>query len=139
MLVAAPFHNLGIWTDATFDYPEPSARLAARYLTRVGRDDLEAVVRALITVHHKLGRYLSVDADSVERYRRADWIDVSLGPVRFGLPKAFIRSVQRAFPEAGFHRRQAWLAAHQFIRTPWRPLDQLVSASLLIAAATPAP
>ena len=28
--IAAAFHDLGIWTDRTFDYLEPSVRLATR-------------------------------------------------------------------------------------------------------------
>ena len=32
LAVAAAFHDLGIWVEHTFDYLEPSARLAQRFL-----------------------------------------------------------------------------------------------------------
>ncbi len=34
--LAAAFHDLGIWTDATFDYLPPSNRLAKAYLAETG-------------------------------------------------------------------------------------------------------
>ena len=37
--VATAFHDLGIWTDGTFDYLRPSVRLARAYLTESGRPE----------------------------------------------------------------------------------------------------
>ena len=37
--IAAAFHDLGIWTDQTFDYLGPSERLAMVQLAQSGRDD----------------------------------------------------------------------------------------------------
>jgi hypothetical protein len=34
--IAAAFHDLGIWTDGTFDYLQPSVKLASDYLTHSG-------------------------------------------------------------------------------------------------------
>jgi hypothetical protein len=40
-------------------------------------------------------------ANPVETYRKADWIDVSLGLMNFELPRGFVRSVKPPFrPEA---------------------------------------
>jgi len=36
---AAVFHDLGIWTDRTFDYLQPSVRLACDHLTRFGKQE----------------------------------------------------------------------------------------------------
>ena len=123
--IAAAFHDLGIWTARTFDYLEPSAALAAEYLERHGLTALGPEVRALIVEHHKLTRYTGPHAASVEAWRRADLIDVSLGTIRHGLPRAFVRDVLRAHPNAGFHRLLAKLTAKQFLRTPWRPLPMI--------------
>jgi hypothetical protein len=123
--IAAAFHDLGIRTAQTFDYLEPSAALAAAYLERHGLAALEPEVRALIVEHHKLTRYTGPHAASVETWRRADLIDVSLGTLRHGLPRAFVRTVLRTHPNAGFHRLLAKLSAKQFLRTPWRPLPMI--------------
>lgn len=79
-------------------------------------------VAALIREHHKMGVYRGPFATTVETFRRADYVDVSLGILRFGLPWSFVREVQAAHPDAGFHWRLATLTAAQFLRSPLRPL-----------------
>ena len=37
--IAAAFHDLGIWTDRTFDYLVPSGRLAQAHLDQAGRGE----------------------------------------------------------------------------------------------------
>jgi hypothetical protein len=123
--LAAPFHDLGIWTDGSFDYLGPSVRLARASLTALGLEPHAGEVEALITEHHKLTRYRGPHAETVETYRRADFIDVSLGLLRFGLPRAHLSAVRRAWPDAGFHWRLATLTARQFLRTPLRPLPMV--------------
>jgi hypothetical protein len=125
VLLAAPFHDLGIWTSGSFDYLAPSVHLAHAHLAAQRLDRHGPEVAALIHEHHKLRRYRGPFADSVECYRRADLVDVSLGLVRFGLPLAHLRAVRAAFPDAGFHWRLATLTARQFLRAPLRPLPML--------------
>lgn len=125
VLLAAAFHDLGMWTDATFDYLDPSVRIATRHLASIGESRLLPEVAALIVEHHKLGRYLGPFVDRVEPFRRADWIDVSLGLLRFDLPSGYVRAVQQALPDAGFHVELALRTLDQFGRTPWRPLPML--------------
>jgi len=122
VLLAVPFHDLGIWTDRTFDYLGPSVRLARAHLAARGLEAHAAEVEALITEHHKVRPYRGPFAASVELYRQADWVDVSLGMVRFGLSGAHLRAVRAAFPDAGFHWRLATLSARQLLRAPLKPL-----------------
>lgn len=123
--LAAPFHDLGIWTDRSLDYLEPSVRLAHTHLASAGLLQHADAVRTLIVEHHKLSRYRGPFEREVECYRRADLVDVSLGLVRFGLPGAHLRALRQAFPDAGFHRRLAQLSVRQLLRTPLRPLPML--------------
>jgi hypothetical protein len=125
VLLAAPHHDLGIWTDRSFDYLAPSVRLALADLAARGLSDLGAEVRLLISEHHKLLGYRGPYERTVELYRRADWVDVSLGLLRFGLSMNHLRAVRAAFPDAGFHARLAVLTARQCLRTPWRPLPMM--------------
>lgn len=125
VLIAAAFHDIGIWTDQTFDYLQPSVRRAKAYLAERGLTHLEAEVEAVIVEHHKIRRYRAAHAASVEAYRQADLVDVSLGLIRFGIPASFIRSVQAAFPNAGFHQHLLALTARQLCRTPLRPLPMM--------------
>jgi hypothetical protein len=123
--LAAPFHDLGIWTDGTFDYLGPSVRLARASLLAQGLEQHAGEVQALISEHHKLTPYRGPHAATVETYRRADTVDVSLGLQRFGLSRAHLRAVRQAWPDAGFHWRLAALTGRQFLHTPLRPLPMV--------------
>ncbi|MGK2878383.1 MAG: phosphohydrolase [Solirubrobacterales bacterium] len=119
--VSGAFHDLGIWTDETFDYLVPSIDLAAAYLE--GRDckELIPVVTEMIDMHHKQ-RPAGPPDSAVEIFRRADAIDVSLGLRRFGLPISTVRATKRAYPGRGFHRTLIRLTAKRTIEHPTSPL-----------------
>ena len=125
VVVAGAFHDLGIWTAGTFDYLGPSVLQAAAYLESEGRGASLPEVQAIIEQHHKLTRYRGPFGHTVETFRRADLIDVSLGLVRFGLPSSHVRAVRKAFPNVGFHRRLLALTGRQFVRDPLHPLPMI--------------
>lgn len=125
VLIAAAFHDLGIWTAKTFDYLQPSIRLATAYLGGHGLMHMQEEVEAIIQEHHKICPYRSHHAANVEAFRKADLVDVSLGLVRSGVSPSFVRSVKVAFPDEGFHWRLVTLTAGQLCRTPWRPLPMV--------------
>ena len=79
--IAAAFHDLGIWTDSTFDYHAPSIRLARDYLVSTVRSHWAAEITEMIEEHHKVTAYRGA-LPLVEPFRRADWIDVTLGLLR---------------------------------------------------------
>ena len=89
LLFAAAFHDLGIWTDGTFDYLEPSKRLARNYLAAKGLAHFGPEVEAIIHHHHKLSSYRGAFSTTVEPFRQADLIDVSLGVIRYGISPAW--------------------------------------------------
>ncbi|MHC8387116.1 HD domain-containing protein [Pseudomonas sp. MDT2-39-1] len=120
--IAAAFHDLGIWTDGTIDYLEPSVRLATDYLANRQLSHLNGEVTALILEHHKVRPYAADHALSVEPFRRADVIDVSLGLLTFGLPRVYIKTVKSALPNHGFHWMLLRQTARQFLRSPLKPL-----------------
>ena len=130
LAVAGFFHDAGIWLAGTFDYQGPSARLAEHYLEEQGLAHWQEEIEAMIVNHHKISGYSSSSGPSdndrlVEAFRRADWIDVSLGMLRFGIPSARVRLIKRAFPNAGFHRLLFKLGGQQFLSQPLRPLPML--------------
>lgn len=128
LAVAAAFHDLGIWVDRTFDYLEPSARLAQRFLDVQPLQGVDTwLVRELITQHHKLRTYREGQpwASLVEQWRKADHVDVSLGLLTFGIPRARVRQVQRRFPDSGFHVRLLRLTLRQIARNPLNPLPMI--------------
>jgi hypothetical protein len=125
LAVSAAFHDIGIWSDQTFDYLEPSATRAEQYLAEHTLAVDHATVKRMIVLHHKVSRCSVVDGQLVEAFRRADLVDLSWGLLRFGLERGFVRDAQRTFRNAGFHRcllREgfAWMVRH-----PLRPLPMM--------------
>ena len=122
---AAAFHDLGIWTDRTFDYLQPSVRLATDHLARVGRPEWVQDVSEMILEHHKVSA-LGDDAPLLaEPFRRADWIDVSRGLLTFGVPRSYVDDIYSRWPSAGFHWRLVQLSCRRLITHPWSPLPML--------------
>ena len=122
MIVAACFHDLGIWSDRTVDYLPPSIARVRAYLHAQALDSWLADIEPMIAFHHQLTAHRDNAHPLVEVFRRADLIDVSLGVVRFGLPRPYVARVRALFPNAGFHRRLVRLAVTGFLTHPLRPL-----------------
>ena len=86
--IAIAFHDLGIWSHQTFDYLAPSEQLAREYLLNDGNTAWTDEIVAMINNHHKIRAYHGNPL--VEAMRKADWLDVSLGLVHFGLDKSLM-------------------------------------------------
>lgn len=123
--IAAAFHDLGIWTARTFDYLAPSIDLACAHLGCAGHEDWRAGIAGMIREHHKIRAVRGDDSGLIEPFRRADWIDVSLGLLNFGLPRARLRAIFARWPNAGFHQRLLQLTLREARRHPLRPLPVL--------------
>ncbi len=123
--LAAAFHDLGIWTAHTFDYLAPSIDLARAHLGCAGHEDWQAGISGMIREHHKVRGYHGEGAELIEPFRRADWIDVSLGVLTLGLPRERLREVFARWPNAGFHKRLVQLTLRQARAHPLRPLPVL--------------
>jgi len=123
--LAAAFHDLGIWTAHTFDYLAPSIKLACGHLESAGHGDWRDTVAGMIREHHKVRRFHGADAEFIEPFRRADWIDVSLGVLSFGLPRQKLRDIMTRWPNAGFHKRLAQLTFTRLRKRPLSPIPVL--------------
>jgi hypothetical protein len=123
--ITAAFHDLGIWVDRTFDYLEPSVRLARQHLLASGRTAWLPAVTAAIREHHRITPYRGDHAWLVEPFRRADWMDVSVGLVASGLSRELFRAALARWPRAGFHRLLARLTWRHARSHPSNPLPML--------------
>ena len=123
--VAAVFHDLGIWTNGTFDYIAPSIALAHDYLVARAREGWTAEIEQMIGDHHKITAS-AADPDSlIEAFRRADWIDVTRGLRGFGIPRPFVARLFATWPDAGFHWRLVTLTLDRFRSHPLTPLPMV--------------
>ncbi|MEN2401638.1 HD domain-containing protein [Flavobacterium sp. MC2016-06] len=102
LAIASAFHDIGIWTNSTFDYLKPSIKLARDYCIENNLNiDFQDDIDSIIENHHKMSavknRYLS------ENFREADLIDLSLGIVKKGRNKIMVNQIRKKFPNKGFH------------------------------------
>ena len=125
IIIAGCFHDLGIWAGNTFDYLPPSAALAKEYLNQNNLEQWIPEIELMINMHHKLRKHQDKRYPLVEVFRQGDLVDFSLGIVKCGLPRAYVKSVQRRFPNAGFHKRLVQLELGWFPRHPFNPLPVL--------------
>ena len=125
IVIAACFHDLGIWTNDTFDYLQPSIVLAKEYLKQRNLEQWSVEIELMIDLHHKFRKAEDDAHPLVELFRKADWVDVSLGIVKFNLSKDDIRDVKDIFPNAGFHTRLIQLTIREFYRNPLKPLPMM--------------
>jgi len=120
--IASAFHDLGIWTNKTFDYLEPSIALAKEYLIANDRLEWTEEVSIMIDMHHKRSKYNGSYSNTVESFRRADWADVTIGRRSFSLSKDEIQEVVKEYPLLGFHKFLVIMTIKNFFKSPLRPL-----------------
>ncbi len=120
--IAAVFHDIGIWTNHTFDYLAPSVEQAKTFLRETNRKNLIEEIKAMIDNHHKISAYRGEHAETVEAFRQADWIDVSLGILTFGADEQSIKANKRKFPTLGFHIFLIKATTKNFFKHPFNPL-----------------
>ena len=121
VMIAAAFHDVGIWIDNTLDYIPPSVTPAMQYLLDNGLADWSQEIRLMIEEHHKLTTYSDAAYPLVEQFRKADLVDFSLGLVTFGLPRSYIAEVKSQIPNSGFHKCLVRRASQWVLKHPLNP------------------
>ena len=123
--IAAAFHDIALWTHNRVDYLEPSYQDSHRYLSEQQLQHWQEEIQIIIDMHHLLTPYHGPHAQLVEIFRRADLVDFSLGTIKHGISADFIKAVQRALPNAGFHKALLRFSLKQLGTAPWDPLPML--------------
>ena len=120
--IAAVFHDIGIWTDHTIDYLEPSIEQLKTYLLQSGKYEWTEELSLMIYWHHKTKTYKGKFETTVESFRKADWIDVSLGTITYGIDRKKIKANRKLLPNEGFHWFLIKKIFKNFFRHPLKPL-----------------
>lgn len=124
--IAAAFHDIGIWTHS-FDYLVPSIALANKYLVENNNESWCNEIALMIDNHHKMSVYKNEFNETVETFRKADWIDVlpyfSKLSKKAGIKKTVYKEIQKAHVIKGFHwflvkQSLKWLVKHPFDPLP---------------------
>jgi len=126
LAVGSAFHDLGIWSDRTFDYLPPSIQCGEAFRqARMPSLSAELLAR-MIGQHHRLRRIVDgPEPEVVEAFRRADLVDLSRGVLRGRLPRERVRELTARFPYAGFHGFLARTGLGWAVRHPFRPLPMV--------------
>lgn len=118
--IAAVFHDIGIWTDHTIDYLKPSIIKAKEHLNEINRLDWMYEISLMIDMHHKVRKYRGKYETTVEIFRKADWMDVSLGWLSFGGDKQVIKANQQKYRNLGFHIFLIKTTTKNFLQHPFK-------------------
>ncbi len=103
IMIAAAFHDLGLFTEKTVDYLPPSIVLAQNYLMDKKLTDWTEEIELMIDMHHKITAYSDSRYPLVEVFRKGDLVDFSLGMIKFTVSREYVNRVKDNFPNAGFH------------------------------------
>jgi hypothetical protein len=118
--IAAAFHDIGIWTNHTLDYLDPSAKLAKEYCVKNNLTLLESTeIEVMINNHHKLSKVKI--SELAEIFRQADLIDLSLGLVSKGRSRNNIKRTRAMLPNRGFHIFLLKLFLKNLLSNPTNP------------------
>lgn len=102
METVAAYHDIGIWTKDDLAYLEPSVDLVLKDNAAMGWGFDPELLKAMIHWHHKITPYRGANADLVNAFRKADWIEASEGKIRKGVSKGRLKEVHDAIPDHGF-------------------------------------
>jgi hypothetical protein len=106
--VALAYHDVGLWTDKALNYLEPSvAQLEKALHDKYSATEL-AIMKDIVLQQLKVTDFTSdrgKAADAlVNAVRKANWADLTMGIVRFGMPAALVEAAYDTIAEAGFHK-----------------------------------
>ena len=79
-------------------------------------------INLMIYWHHKWSGYEGKYAVTTGNFRKADWIDVSLGLLTFGVNKIEIEKIRKAYPNLGFHNFLLKKISKNILEHPFNPL-----------------
>ncbi len=125
LLIAACYHDIGIWVAKTIDYISPSIPPAMEYLEKNDLQHWQREITLMIEEHHKLRTYTNTDYPMVEIFRKGDLIDFSLGIFKFGLSKKTIKKVKTTFPNSGFHKQLMKKISLWVLKNPLNPAPMM--------------
>lgn len=127
LTIAAAFHDIGIWRGAetTADYIDPSVREMELYLVENKLEHWTNEIKTIIEEHHKITPYNNLNYPLVEVFRRADLVDFSLGAIKLGVDKEYIKKVKETFPNENFHKTLWRLTKQQIKREPFNPAPMM--------------
>jgi hypothetical protein len=125
---ASFFHDIGIWTAKTIDYLDPSIAEMKQYAGNTGKSSWIDEIALMIDMHHKIRKYKGSYEQTVETFRRADWIDVTVAVKAFSVKRKLIRANRKKYPNKGFHLFLVRKIFGSFFRHPFRnPLPMFKS------------
>src|SRR5258705_13949454 len=85
--IALAFHDITVWPAKSLDYLGTSAEVARKHLEKIGRTEWSEKITLMIEMHHKITPYHGAHENLVEAMRKADWVDVSMNTMVFGIPR----------------------------------------------------
>jgi hypothetical protein len=138
LAIAAAFHDLDAFSS--LDYLGSSIRAQDAWLAATGRSAWSDELAVVVASHHRLTPCRGAHATLAEAFRRADLADLSQGVIVWGMSRAHVRAVRRAFDVGTFFTRVVPRAiARNTLHHPLDPLPILRARRALAQAGHDAP
>lgn len=119
--ISAAFHDIGIWTDNTFDYLQASVNHAYKYCANNSvSEEISKEIEIIINNHHKITRCRS--SYLAEIFRQADLTDLTFGLFHRNSNMKFVQKSRKYFHNEGFHLNLLKLFIINLTKEPWDPL-----------------
>jgi len=125
LIIAAAFHDIGIWSAHTIDYLPPSVLVAKEYLEKNNLSEWVEEISLIIDLHHKFTQVKNERYPLIEIFRRADLVDFSLGTIKWGISTSYIKELKLEIQNAGFHKRLMQLSWQQMKQHPFNPAPMM--------------
>ena len=124
---ALVYHDIGLWTDHTLAYLEPSSHRAVEGTKNSFLPEEVQLIQDIVYYHHKITPFEGPRAEVVNAVRRADWIDATQGVVHQGMPKANINKVYEMLPPIGFYECLQGFGPKLYGTDYWRIITEMTS------------
>lgn len=119
LAIAAAFHDIHVFE--TLDYLAANNQSLRTWLSVRGKQQWFSEIATAITLHHRLRPYRGEHAWLVEALRKADWIEVTLGRIRSGVPLYAVQEARRLLPTGDFAKTSAKRIALHALTNPMNP------------------
>eukprot|EP00537_Pseudo-nitzschia_pungens_P014402 CAMPEP_0172388096 /NCGR_PEP_ID=MMETSP1061-20121228/5259_1 /TAXON_ID=37318 /ORGANISM="Pseudo-nitzschia pungens, Strain cf. pungens" /LENGTH=237 /DNA_ID=CAMNT_0013117905 /DNA_START=88 /DNA_END=801 /DNA_ORIENTATION=- len=103
-----PYLHIGLWTGESFNFLESSEEKLEKSLGDTFPEIEMEIMRAIVLQQYKTSDYTGLRSQTgnalVNAVRKANWVDTTMGLIRFNLPSSLLEAAYDELDGAGFHK-----------------------------------
>ncbi|WP_131822864.1 hypothetical protein [Mycobacteroides chelonae] len=119
LAIAAAFHDIHVFE--TLDYLQLNNDSLFRWLYDRDQERWFPEIATAMSLHHQIRAYRGNHAWLVEAIRKADWVEVTMGRIRHGIPRSIIQEAHQQLPTNQFAKASGRRIALNAVTHPTNP------------------